>query len=275
MIRKMNKCVSLIKGVYHGVQRVYRRITLEYTPSSMLCRMKYREALQSLKNIHAGKRCFIIGNGPSLTPGDLDLIKNEYSFAANRIFYMFDKTTWRPTFFCAQDKDVIMDSAKNFDVFLDACENLFIINDSKRFIPKIIRDNIKTIFFCAKYVSAHKERLFSNDISNYISGGGTVTYASIQIAAFMGFKEIYLIGVDHNYASDSFNNGTISMDDIRKSYFEGMPEGIKLTKPNPDNATISYLRAKEYCQENSIKIMNATRGGKLEVFPRIQLEELF
>lgn len=270
----MNKCVSLIKGLYHGVQRSYRRITLEHTPASLLCRMKYRKVLQSLKNKHEGKRCFIIGNGPSLTPGDLDLIRNEYSFAANRIFYMFDKTAWRPTYFCAQDKDVIMDSAKNFDVFLNACENLFIINDSKRFIPKNIRDSIKTIFFCAKYVSAHKERLFSSDISNYISGGGTVTYAAIQIAVYMGFKEIYLLGVDHSYASASFNNGTISMDDIRKSYFEGMPAGIKLTKPNPDNATISYLRAKEYCLDKGIKIMNATRGGKLEVFSRVALEDI-
>lgn len=270
----MNNYIALAKSVYYSLIRFYKRITLEHNPASLLCRFKYRKALRSLKNIHSGKRCFIIGNGPSLTPKDLNLIKNEYSFAANRIFYMFDKTDWRPTFFCAQDKDVIMDSAKNFDVFLDVCDNIFIINDSKRFIPKKIKDNTKTIFFCAKYVSAHKERLFSSNISDYISGGGTVTYASIQIAAYMGFKEIYLLGVDHNYASDSFNNGTISMDDIRKSYFEGMPEGIKLTKPNPDNATISYLRAKEYCQANGIKIMNATRGGKLEVFPRVALEDI-
>ena len=74
----MNKYISLAKRVYYSVQRLYRRITLEYTPASMLCRIKYRKALRSLKNIHSGKRCFIIGNGPSLTPGDLDLIKNEY-----------------------------------------------------------------------------------------------------------------------------------------------------------------------------------------------------
>ena len=41
--------------------------------------------LKTLKGIHIGKRCFIIGNGPSLRVEDLEKIKDEYTFAANRM----------------------------------------------------------------------------------------------------------------------------------------------------------------------------------------------
>lgn len=237
-------------------------------------RSEYRDSFRKLKGIHRGKRCFIIGNGPSLTPEDLNMLKDEVTFAANRIFYMFPKTKWRPTYYCAQDMDVIHDIANKLTDIAECCKKMFFISDCRKCLPTIIRDNTKSLFFRAKYVSLHKNRLFSEDISDYISGGGTVTYAAIQIAAYMGFKEIYLIGVDHSYASTSFNNNTICMEDIKGSYFEGMPSGIKMSKPNVDNSTISYVKAREWCENQGIVIKNLTRGGKLEVFNRTTLEEI-
>ncbi len=60
--------------------------------------------LKGYKNIHSGERCFVIGNGPSLTPEDLDKLKNEYSFASNHIYKIFDRTNWRPTYYVSVDK---------------------------------------------------------------------------------------------------------------------------------------------------------------------------
>ncbi|HJD45240.1 MAG TPA: hypothetical protein H9909_00215, partial [Candidatus Mediterraneibacter norfolkensis] len=63
---------------------------------------KQRLAGLHLKNKHKGERCFVIGNGPSLTAEDLELLKGEITFAANRIYMLFDRTDWRPTYyFCA------------------------------------------------------------------------------------------------------------------------------------------------------------------------------
>ena len=48
---------------------------------------------QELKDIYKEKRCFIIGNGPSIKDQDLTLFKNEITFVANN-FYLhkdFDK----------------------------------------------------------------------------------------------------------------------------------------------------------------------------------------
>ena len=268
------KIKHYLGNIYYSFQRFFIRLFMENSIEKIRCRKEYADRIKSLHNIHFGQRCFIIGNGPSLTAIDLDSLKEEYTFAANRIFYIFEKTQWRPTYFCAQDMDVIRDSAEKFSIVEECVKHLFLISDCMHTVPISIRKSEKTLFFCPKYVKAHKKRLFSSDISHFISGGGTVTYSAIQIAVYMGFKEIYLIGVDHSYASASFNNNSISLEDIKKSYFEGMPENIKISMPNTDNATISYLKAKEYCRKHNIIIKNATRGGKLEVFERITLEEI-
>lgn len=55
--------------------------------------------LKKFKNIHKGQRCFIIGTGPSLTVEDLELLKDEICFGSNRIFEIYPRTSWRPTYY--------------------------------------------------------------------------------------------------------------------------------------------------------------------------------
>lgn len=56
-----------------------------------------------MKDSHKGERCFLIGNGPSLTGEDLHLLKDEYTFGTNMVYKIFDKTDWRPSFHCVSD----------------------------------------------------------------------------------------------------------------------------------------------------------------------------
>ena len=65
-----------------------------------------RKNLEQCKNKYKGKRCFIIGNGPSLTKEDLEKLKGEYTFASNKIYKLFDKTSWRPDFYAIFDENV-------------------------------------------------------------------------------------------------------------------------------------------------------------------------
>ena len=262
------------KNAYYGFKRLRLRLKSEYTRQNRIIRKKYKEDFLALKDIHKGERCFVIGNGPSLTAADLSLLKDEYTFAANRIFYIFDKTEWRPTYFGAQDWAVIVDIMPHLTSISKQCKKMFLIGDCYKNAPEELTQNKDVLFFCAQYVAAHKERLFSDHIEQWVSGGGSITYACIQIAAYMGFSEIYLIGVDHNYSTAAFSNIQMGSSDVKANYFEGMPATLKVTKPNPDNATLSFMRAKEYGDAHDIKIINATRGGKLEVFPRMTLEEV-
>jgi hypothetical protein len=111
---------------------------------------------------------------------------------------------------------------------------------------------------------------FSRDIASVVYSGQTVTYSMIQFAAYMGFKEIYLIGVDCNYSKD---NSSISAD----SYFDKrlFNSGRQYAAPEVDTNLLAFARAKEVCDKESIHIYNATRGGKLEIFPRVDLDSLF
>lgn len=71
------------------------------------------ERILSFKNIHKGKRCFIVATGPSLTAGDLDRLyqNNEICISMNRIFNIFGRTDWRPDYYMIGDREMIEDLA--------------------------------------------------------------------------------------------------------------------------------------------------------------------
>ena len=58
---------------------------------------------ESLRNQYSGQRGFIIGNGPSLRVEDLDSLQGEITIASNKIYMIFPKTPWRPTFYTIAD----------------------------------------------------------------------------------------------------------------------------------------------------------------------------
>lgn len=229
--------------------------------------------LKELKDKYKGRRCFIIGNGPSLTVEDLEKLKDEVTFAFNRIYYIFNKTKWRPTFYCSEDIKIIQNS-------VDEINNLDI---KYKFIPIILKNDYSidinsATYFNQKYIKSNPPMPdFSDDISKYIACGSTVTYSAMQIAAYMGFKEIYLIGVDHSFARYRNEKGEIVEDNNLKDYFceEYNKDKDKLDIPSTVDSTLAYMKAEEYSRQHGFRIYNATRGGKLEVFERVNFDELF
>lgn len=219
------------------------------------------EYIRSLKNAFKGQRCFIIGNGPSLTPSDLDKIKNEVSFAANRIYYMFDKTEWRPTFYLCCDKEAIM---MNFSSIVDLpVKTKFIEITSKKY-NKTNDQSIKYVYHYDKfYLNKWKTSapFVSEDPSAMMFPGQTVTFSAMQLAIYMGFSKIYLLGVDHNYATKVDKNGKVTVDPTVQTYFAGMKDA-NLSVQFVDVTTEAYKAAKEYCDSHDgVRIFNATRGG--------------
>ena len=122
-----------------------------------------------------------------------------------------------------------------------------------------------------------KKPLFSEDIAKRIYNSRTVVYTAIQIAVYMGFKEIYLIGVDHHFHTSMNSKGEIIVDHSAKDYFSDKYNEDKenLYIPNTDLSTLSFIAAKEYADSHNVKIYNATRGGKLEVLPRVSFDSLW
>lgn len=113
----------------------------------------------------------------------------------------------------------------------------------------------------------------SEDITKGVSRGHTVTFTSIQLAIYMGFKEIYLLGVDFSYSVVIDKNGKTFKNDNVQDYFNG--KKYDTTMMNYNGMLHAYQTAKKYCDEHSIIIKNTTRGGKLEVFERVDFDSLF
>lgn len=237
-----------------------------------------QRSIERFKNVAQSKRCFVIGNGPSLKIEDLEHLKNEVTFASNRIYGMYKKTDWRPTYYCSQDKKVLEQIKTDLPYVVSECKNAFFPYNYKNIIGQVVSSKKNVELFYKPYVSVYSndksypEGLmpFSSDISCQIYDGLSITYAMIQIAVYMGYKEIYLIGVDHNYP---MKNGVV---DTSLSYAEGIKPIDMSTQYPPELllCEVSFREAKRYCEDRNIIIKNATRGGKLEVFERTSLEEI-
>lgn len=229
--------------------------------------------LKAFKNIHKGQRCFIIGNGPSLTVTDLNRLKDEITLCGNRIYDIFNKTVWRPTYyFCVDNagmKEIIpkIENANVGIAFLELAARRYIseYNDKVIFIN---HSNKKFIINRYNDKSIH----ISEDISQYFSCGYTVLFAALQFAIYTGIREIYLLGVDFNYSQTTNKWGMVKRDKSVQDYFDGKKHyGSGLNYESTLNA---WKKAKEYCDKHEIKIFNATRGGKLEVFERVDFDSL-
>ena len=233
------------------------------------------KALARLKNIHKNSRCFIIGNGPSLRASDLEKLRasGDICFAFNRIFHIFDQTLWRPTYYISQDGKMLsgcMDEVSQIDA-------------SIKFVPAELKwyegINISGVwpFHIVNQEIEENIPAFSEDIDKYVCNSKTVVYTAIQIAVYMGIRDIYLIGVDHHFHTSMNANGEIVVDPTAKDYFSEKynRDKEKLYIPNTDISTLTFVAAKRYADEHGINIYNATRGGKLEVFVRKEFDSLF
>lgn len=230
---------------------------------------KYKEKILSMKNSSNTKRCFIVGSGPSLTMEQLDKISKEDSFGANRIYKVFENTKWRPNYYIIQDP---YDPTPRENYERLKVDNLFV---SDYYWRENGMNNKNAICYRTKRTLKQKRSLpFSSNIEKYIQVAGTVTYTMIQMAVYFGYKEIYLIGMDHYYANITNDKGEfVKKSNIKSHVFED-------EKPSEVVANISYMEdayrsAKSYCEKNNVKIYNATLGGYLEVFDRVDFWKLF
>lgn len=232
------------------------------------------EKIRALSNKHVGKRCFIIGNGPSLDSADLDKIHaaGDLSFAANKIANIFDRTKWRPTYYCVFDEGMPKDIVELMSQ--TTADKKFFRKSSYYWTRKVKGD---CVFLHTKGGMEYLDNpVFSDDVPEVLYTVATVTYAALQLAVFMGINEIYLLGVDNNYAIDKKKDGSLVKDASAKSYFEGAPEkDNKKCVGSQWEMNIVYEAAKSYADAHNIRIYNATRGGKLEIFPRVNFDLLF
>ena len=236
-------------------------------------------AIQKYKNFYEGRRCFIIGNGPSLTIKDLETLRThgEISIASNSIYNLFGATDWRPTIYTVHDFQEIKKTREKISAVKTELKLVAMSADGR------IYDIGGAVLL--RLIDPTNDAIhFSDDISKCVYDGSTVTYVSIQCAAYMGFRQIILLGVDHSFAREQTKDGKVTVRDDVKNHFQnyqtddfwgnGQKDEEAVVFP-VDFATEAFIVAKHYADEHGIEILNATRGGKLEVFRRVNFDTLF
>lgn len=279
----ISKFIRMLKWKYYRPFLIKRytmqRIkTLEKKNLGILKWTKEEEVLLSLKNTHMGEIAFIVGNGPSLSPSDLDKLKehNIYCFGMNRITLMFDKTLWRPHCYMAIDRQIYREEDPTINCVIEENLPLYLFSESVyQGIPSSMHLS-NVVPFCSKpnshYVPVSE---FSDNAMLYVVDGFTVTYSAMQLAYFMGFKEVYLLGVDFNYQRIIKKDGMIEEKNNEKStYFDKNYDPQNKNAGFMDGMLQSYETAQRFCETHDFKIYNATRGGQLDVFERVDFDLL-
>lgn len=239
-----------------------------------------QKTLASWKDRYFGQSCVVVGNGPSLSGEDLEALqrKGYRCFAANKIYKIFEQSDWRPDFYTCTDPLV----------FKQNCDDIFRKIDCPLFLHDAFKNTCnsdrlsalvkkKTIHFLKYFY--HKDRIKFHPDCRIIISGGSVTFVLISLAWMMGFRNIYLIGCDHNYGAfagqktgNSIDPGAgINQDYFAKNY---MKPGELINVGDLEKATEGYRIARKYIESHGGHLYNATRGGKLEVLERVDLDEL-
>ncbi len=258
MVRKIKKVLLYF---YYGTKECL--IKIDRIKRKILSN-KY-DQLSKHKDEYKGQACFIIGTGPSMQVNDLVKIMGIPSFSANGIVYAYDKTDWRPTYYGIQDDSIfqkvrnLIDTKDYKDIFVSnklAKSNKDIGKDVSVF-PYDEEYHMYDTFFKSKIYAK-----FSEDITDIVYDGYTILYSLIQVAIYMGFRNIYLYGCDCNY---KLGVGTSYFDGSKQSnIIKDADVGIRMVKAYDD-----LKRA----LNGKVNIFNCTRGGMLEVFERMTIDE--
>jgi hypothetical protein len=239
-----------------------------------------KDRLQQFYGRYAGERCFIIGNGPSLNKHDLRLLQNEYSFGVNSLYYKSKETGFIPTFYVVEDSSVLKENIN--EIVKYEAPFKFFPSLYKNYHPKA--DNVYFFQMNRGFYEKNSPNFsiprFSTDISQNIYCGQSVTYMNLQLAHYMGFTEIYLIGMDFSYIipkshkrkGDVLYSDTDDPNHFHKDYFG---KGKTWKDPKLDRVLLNYKQANFVYECSGRKIYNATYGGELEVFERINYLSLF
>ncbi len=248
-----------INPYLYAAAEVWNRLKWDLHPESWKSRKKLKQCL----NQYSGQKAVIVCNGPSLLKSDLSLLDDVFTFGLNKINLLFDKSEFRPSCIVAVNPLVIEQNSPFYNVTEIP---LFLDNNGIKFISP--RNNIT-------FIHSSTQNKFARECSFSIYQGFTVTFVAMQLAFHMGFKQVALIGCDHNFVTKGTPNKTVVSGESDPNHFDKkyFADGSKWHLPDIFQSEASYHRAKDIYTLAGREIFNCTEGGQLEVFPRISLAE--
>jgi len=215
------------------------------------------EAWKMLRNLRKSDTCVVIGNGPSLQDVPLSFLHKYDSFGSNRIYML----PFSPMFYACVNPLVL-------DQFSAEISHL---DSQAKFIAESHSELVPGCF------SLHSGSVptFSREPWRSIYEGFTVTYVLLQLAFFIGYDSVLMIGVDHRYLMDGRpNEQTVrSGDDPNHFHPDYFGKGSVWNNPDLASSERSYHMAKSVFEDAGKRIINLTPNSALDVFDKAELAD--
>lgn len=207
------------------------------------------------------KRCFVVGNGPSLLDTPLERLVAEYTFATNRITQIYPHTSWRPTHYVrveTPNQDDPEDYWNDCRWHIEQGITCTFPTEFRSILGEHSHVNYVNTCHHYKYPAGHRKAPRAWHLP-FICDFGTAVTVCIQLAFLAGFDVIYLVGCDLGYSGKGDH------------FYDSSQEHRQ--PPEQANANMQYAHelARRCCP---VPIYNATRGGNLMAYPRINLERI-
>lgn len=259
-----------------------------------------RPSLKDFKHRHKGQRCFVIGNGPSLNLMDLGRLAGEILFTSNGIYHLFPNISWRPSYYACVDAVVLRDRAKEITEMRDAHPQI------ECFFPKSVPDayarsghlRVETFLPTQAGTCYFKQTppqpgtgpagLFPPRPENGLVQPYTVTATLLQLAHLMGCNPIYLIGCDTLYTKQANVEEVASQRRAGTRIYESSENndpnhftpayfgtGKRYQDPNVHKMVAHYEAIQQVAESLDLAIFNAGTTSHLQVFPKVDFEQLF
>lgn len=247
-----------------GAHELARKMTLARVAGRSTLTRDGRETsrrLAEFRDRHVGERCVIIGNGPSLNQTPMALLENEFTFGLNRIYLMFEELGFRTTYHVVVNKYVVEQCVEDFESLRSP---LFTTRHNRDYLSEG-----SSRYFLDTVNGPH----FGRDLTRGVWEGATVTYVAMQVAYYMGFSKVILVGVDHSFASKGDPHKLVESQADDANHFNPayFGKGFKWQLPDLETSELAYALARNTFEADGRSIVDATVGGKLEVFPKVEL----
>ena len=229
-------------------------------------RRESRKRIACLKDTRRGERCFIVGNGPSLKQTDLSKLRNEYTIGMNRIYLLFPELGFTTSYYCCINDLVVEQCARDIQKM-----------EVPRFVSWRARRWLSPgddLYFLYTSYTGQK---FACDLTGRLWEGATVTYSALQLAYYLGFEKVILIGVDHNFVTQGKPNTTVTSQGDDPNHFspQYFGKGFRWQLPDLVTSERGYSLARQTYEDAGREVVDATIGGKLQVFPHVEYGSLF
>ncbi|MGO4835902.1 hypothetical protein AB4144_27045, partial [Rhizobiaceae sp. 2RAB30] len=218
--------------------------------------------LDRLSGARRGDICVIMGNGPSLRGFDVARLDGIDVFCLNRGYLLWNAARRSPRYVVAVNNLVIQQFADEL-----------VAIDATRILPWDHADLFRGTD--SLFLPLTWRRGFSRDIERGIWAGGTVTFAAMQIAYHIGYTRVVLIGVDHSFAFEGEPNELLTASGSDPNHFDSryFADGVQWLAPDLALSEIAYRMADAAFASDGREIVDATTGGRLQIFRKLSLEE--